>query len=72
VASEAATEAKSAASKLTQSGHAPVIGNKPAAVATAAQLRSQIADSTDPARLERLAREAEGALEAHISNLEKP
>jgi hypothetical protein len=49
-----------------------VIGNKPAAVATAAQLRSQIAGSTDPARLERLAREAEGALEAHISNLEKP
>jgi hypothetical protein len=48
-----------AAGEFTPSGHAQMAGNENAAPSIAAQLRAQIPCSTDPERLEKLAREAE-------------
>ena len=55
-----APEPAAAAGKFAPSSHAPMVGNKKASAAIAAQLRAQIACSTDPERLEKLACEAEG------------
>jgi hypothetical protein len=55
-----APETAAAAGEFAPSGHAQMAANEKANPSIVAQLRAQIPCSTDPERLEKLAREAEG------------
>jgi hypothetical protein len=57
-------ETAAAAGAFAPSDHEQRVGSEKAGPSIAAQLRAQIPCSTDPERLEKLAREAEGEGEA--------